>query len=120
MAEWCRYVCVFLLNLLSFKQSKAISGVRQAFRLQKVIMGERAIVRGIRRCASGGAALISSTNVDDELMQSSTSTLPDMSNDAQAVLNGLYQSLRTNRQQRRSFLSNLLRLFDESSVCVCC
>jgi len=80
-------------------------------------MGERAIVRGIRRCEPGGAALISSTDGNDEYVQSSNaSLLPEMSNDAQAVLNGLYQSLRTNRQQRRSFLSNLLRLFDESSV----
>lgn len=39
--------------------------------------------------------------------------IPKMTNDGQAMLCGLYQSLRTNRQIRRSFLSSLLRLFSE-------
>lgn len=39
--------------------------------------------------------------------------VPKMTNDGQAILSGLYQSLRVNRQQRRSFLSAVLRLFSE-------
>ena len=39
--------------------------------------------------------------------------IPKMTNDGQAILSGVYQSLRTNRQQRRSFLSSVLRLFSE-------
>lgn len=40
--------------------------------------------------------------------------IPKMSNDIQAQLSGLYSSIRTNRQQRRSFLSSILRLFSEN------
>lgn len=39
--------------------------------------------------------------------------VPKMTNDGQAILSGLYQSLRINRQQRRSFLTSVLRLFSE-------
>ncbi|KAK6040338.1 hypothetical protein COOONC_22156 [Cooperia oncophora] len=41
--------------------------------------------------------------------------LPRHSNDGQAVLSGLYQRLRGNRQHRRSFLTSVLRLFSEDS-----
>lgn len=37
-----------------------------------------------------------------------------LSNDIQSLLMGLYVSIRTNRQQRRSFLSAILRLFSEN------
>lgn len=37
-----------------------------------------------------------------------------LSNDVQSLLIGLYTGIRTNRQQRRSFLSAVLRLFSEN------
>uniref|UniRef100_A0A915D8C6 Nipped-B protein n=1 Tax=Ditylenchus dipsaci TaxID=166011 RepID=A0A915D8C6_9BILA len=41
--------------------------------------------------------------------------LPKMSNDAQSLLSGLYVGIRTNRQQRRSFLTAMLRFFEENA-----
>lgn len=38
-----------------------------------------------------------------------------MTNDGQAILSGLYTSLRGNRSFRRSFLNSILRLFSEDS-----
>ncbi|PIO71278.1 hypothetical protein TELCIR_06830 [Teladorsagia circumcincta] len=93
-------------------QSTATQGVRKAYQLQLQIRestsnGEH-IIRGIRACdvspyATTGARIDPSTG------------LPRHSNDGQAVLSGLYQRLRTNRQQRRSFLTSVLRLFSEDS-----
>lgn len=39
-----------------------------------------------------------------------------MTNDGQATLSGIYQNIRSNRQIRRSFITNLLRLFSEESA----
>lgn len=39
-----------------------------------------------------------------------------MSKDAQALLSGFYVGIRANRQQRRNFLSTMLRLFDDVST----
>ncbi|CAB3404907.1 unnamed protein product [Caenorhabditis bovis] len=89
-------------------QSKAILGVRLSFKLhQKIHQAAVAagnedarIVRGIRWCDfSAGPATRTQFS------------LPRMSNDGMALLSGLYQSLRTNRQQRRSFLQSVLKLF---------
>ena len=41
--------------------------------------------------------------------------LPKTSSEAVAVLNALYVCLRTNRNQRRSFLNNVVRMFSEDS-----
>ncbi|KAK6029946.1 HEAT repeat protein [Ostertagia ostertagi] len=93
-------------------QSTATQGVRKAYQLQLQIRESTSdgdhVIRGIRACdvspyATTGARIDPSTG------------LPRHSNDGQAVLSGLYQRLRTNRQQRRSFLTSVLRLFSEDS-----
>ena len=86
--------------------SKAIPGVRMAFRLQTEIRKNvKDLIRGLRQCDS--QALASNNSTEREI--------PKMSNDIQALLSGLYASIRTNRQQRRSFLSAILRLFSENN-----
>uniref|UniRef100_A0A915BWJ3 Nipped-B protein n=2 Tax=Parascaris univalens TaxID=6257 RepID=A0A915BWJ3_PARUN len=87
--------------------SKAISGIRCSFRLQRHLKREQGTpVRGIRACdpsvASGAKGVLRMEH-----------GVPKMTNDGQAILSGLYQSLRINRQQRRSFLTSVLRLFSE-------
>uniref|UniRef100_A0A0N4V606 Nipped-B protein n=1 Tax=Enterobius vermicularis TaxID=51028 RepID=A0A0N4V606_ENTVE len=84
--------------------SKAIPGIRCSFRLQKLLKKEPSMsLRGIRAVEQPpGAGKI---KLQDGL--------PKMTNDGQAILSGLYQGLRSNRQQRRSFLSSVLRLFSE-------
>lgn len=49
-------------------------------------------------------------------VRSTIDSLTDLSlsNDVQSLLMGLYVGIRTNRQQRRSFLSAILRLFSEN------
>lgn len=49
-------------------------------------------------------------------VRSASDLLTDLtlSNDVQSLLMGLYVGIRTNRQQRRSFLSAILRLFSEN------
>ncbi|WKX93369.1 hypothetical protein Q1695_010984 [Nippostrongylus brasiliensis] len=93
-------------------QSTATQGVRKAYQLQLQIRGNSDenshFIRGIRACdvspySTGTARIDQSTG------------LPRHSNDGQAVLSGLYQRLRTNRQHRRSFLTSVLRLFSEDS-----
>uniref|UniRef100_A0A7I4Y7D1 Nipped-B protein n=1 Tax=Haemonchus contortus TaxID=6289 RepID=A0A7I4Y7D1_HAECO len=93
-------------------QSTATQGVRKAYQLQLQIResssnGEYPI-RGIRACDVSPYAT-TSARIDP------STGLPRHSNDGQAVLSGLYQRLRTNRQQRRSFLTSVLRLFSEDS-----
>ncbi|KIH54556.1 hypothetical protein ANCDUO_15299 [Ancylostoma duodenale] len=94
-------------------QSTATQGVRKAYQLQLHIRGtssdgtQRAI-RGIRACDVSPYAT-TNARIDP------STGLPRHSNDGQAVLSGLYQRLRTNRQQRRSFLTSVLRLFSEDS-----
>ncbi|CAJ0606280.1 unnamed protein product [Cylicocyclus nassatus] len=94
-------------------QSTATQGVRKAYQLQLQIRmnntdpNER-VIRGIRACDVSPYGS-TSARLDP------TTGLPRHSNDGQAVLSGLYQRLRTNRQQRRSFLTSVLRLFSEDS-----
>uniref|UniRef100_A0A0N5APU5 Nipped-B protein n=1 Tax=Syphacia muris TaxID=451379 RepID=A0A0N5APU5_9BILA len=84
--------------------SKAIPGIRCSFRLQKLLKKDpNSVLRGIRL-------------VDQQVGAGKTrmnNGLPKMTNDGCAILSGLYQGLRSNRQQRRSFLSSVLRLFSE-------
>ncbi|KAK6732347.1 hypothetical protein RB195_016622 [Necator americanus] len=94
-------------------QSTATQGVRKAYQLQLQIRGsssdsEQRVIRGIRACD------VSPYSTTNARIDPSTG-LPRHSNDGQAVLSGLYQRLRTNRQQRRSFLTSVLRLFSEDS-----
>uniref|UniRef100_A0A914CW65 Nipped-B protein n=1 Tax=Acrobeloides nanus TaxID=290746 RepID=A0A914CW65_9BILA len=85
--------------------SKAVIGVRMSFRLQKYIKRDsNKIIRGIRQCEHSAGATLDQNG------------LPKSVNDGQAILGGLYSMLRMNRQQRRSFLSALLRLFSENST----
>ncbi|KAH7696921.1 prion-like protein [Aphelenchoides avenae] len=83
--------------------SKAIPGVRLAFRLQKQLADPSRPVRGIRARENATAA------------QLDRSGMPKTINDAEAVLRGLYTSYRSNRQQRRNFLASVLRQFAESA-----
>ncbi|VDM61376.1 unnamed protein product [Angiostrongylus costaricensis] len=93
-------------------QSTAAQGVRKAYQLQERIRGacgdSERVIRGIR-------AFDSSTYATSNVRIDPSTGLPRHSNDGQAVLSGLYQRLRGNRQQRRSFLTSVLRLFSEDS-----
>uniref|UniRef100_A0A915PUN3 Nipped-B protein n=1 Tax=Setaria digitata TaxID=48799 RepID=A0A915PUN3_9BILA len=78
--------------------SKAIAGIRCSFRLHMIIKkNQESVLRG----STDNPKLVNG--------------VPKMTNDGQALLSGLYQNLRGNRQQRRSFLSSILRLFSEDS-----
>ncbi|VDM40811.1 unnamed protein product [Toxocara canis] len=89
-------------------RSKAVSGIRCSFRLQRHLKRDQGTpLRGIRACDPSAASGAKGTAVR---MQHG---VPKMTNEGQAILSGLYQSLRVNRQQRRSFLSSVLRLFSE-------
>ncbi|KAJ1373307.1 hypothetical protein KIN20_035671, partial [Parelaphostrongylus tenuis] len=86
--------------------STAAQGVRKAYQLQVQIRGgvsgdNKKVIRGIRACDSSPYGT-SNVRIDP------STSLPRYSNDGQAVLSGLYQRLRTNRQQRRSFLTTVL------------
>jgi hypothetical protein len=86
-------------NYSGMVTSKAIMGIRQSFYLQSIIRKDASdIIRGIRS--------IDSRPKND---------LPNMSNEVQSVLNGLYSCIRSNRQQRRNFLGSVLRLFVDQS-----
>ncbi|KAL3993808.1 Sister chromatid cohesion C-terminus family protein [Acanthocheilonema viteae] len=86
--------------------SKAVAGIRCSFRLHMIIKNDpESVLRGIRACDQTGSS--------DSLKL--VNGIPKMTNDGQALLSGLYQNLRGNRQQRRSFLSSILRLFSEDS-----
>ncbi|GMR36774.1 hypothetical protein PMAYCL1PPCAC_06969 [Pristionchus mayeri] len=90
-------------------QSKAVHGVRSSFKLQQIIRdNSTSFVRGIR--AVEQSAMTSGKAV------SLVHGAPKFSNDGQALLSGLYQSLRGNKQQRRSLVSSMLRLFTEDTV----
>lgn len=81
-------------------QSKAMQGVRLAYQLHQTLRNpEVRVVRGFRFC--------------DFHLNTRPNALPEKTNDGQAVLSGLYQSLRTNRQQRRSFLHSIVKLISE-------
>ncbi|KAF8362930.1 pqn-85 [Pristionchus pacificus] len=89
-------------------QSKAVQGVRSAFTLQKRVREDvNSFVRGIR--AVEQSAMSSGKAV------SMVYGAPKNSNDGQALLSGLYQSLRGNKQQRRSLVNSMLRLFTEDT-----
>uniref|UniRef100_A0A183CFS0 Nipped-B protein n=1 Tax=Globodera pallida TaxID=36090 RepID=A0A183CFS0_GLOPA len=102
--------------------SKAIPGVRLSFQLQHKIRYDLSqAIRGIRSsenplnssagpsAATTTAAASSSSSTDKKAL----SALPTYANDAQALLGNFYVCIRVNRQQRRSFLSSLLKLFSE-------
>lgn len=82
-------------------QSKAMLGVRLAYSLHYKLRvhAQQNFVRGFRFC--------------DFHLNTLPNALPDKTHDGMAVLSGLYQSLRTNRQQRRSFLTAVVKLFSE-------
>ncbi|UMM20868.1 hypothetical protein L5515_015971 [Caenorhabditis briggsae] len=83
-------------------QSKAMQGVRLAFKLhQKLHMHSKThkYVRGFRFC--------------DFHLNTKPDALPEKTHDGMAVLSGLYQSLRTNRQTRRSFIQMVVKLFSD-------
>lgn len=82
-------------------QSKAMLGVRLAFKLHQKLKAQtpHKFVRGFRFC--------------DFHLNTHPDALPEKTHDGMAVLSGLYQSLRTNRQQRRSFLQSMVKLFSE-------
>uniref|UniRef100_A0A158Q833 Nipped-B protein n=1 Tax=Elaeophora elaphi TaxID=1147741 RepID=A0A158Q833_9BILA len=90
--------------------SKAVSGIRCSFRLHMIVKRDpKFVLRGIRACDQ---TVTVSGSVDNPKL---VNGVPKMTNDGQALLSGLYQNLRSNRQQRRSFLSSILRLFSEDS-----
>ncbi|KAK6104387.1 Sister chromatid cohesion C-terminus family protein [Brugia pahangi] len=90
--------------------SKAVAGIRCSFRLHMIIKKDpECVLRGIRVCDQ---AVTAAGSIDNLKL---VNGVPKMTNDGQALLSGLYQNLRGNRQQRRSFLSSILRLFSEDS-----
>ncbi|VDN18920.1 unnamed protein product [Gongylonema pulchrum] len=94
--------------------SKAITGIRQAFRLRKILkIDANNIVRGIR-----SLELLPTPSTSGSVESSKAKVfhrVPEKTANGQAMLSGLYQNLRGVRQQRRSFLSSVLRLFSEDS-----
>eukprot|EP00081_Caenorhabditis_elegans_P014375 NP_493687.2 Nipped-B-like protein pqn-85 [Caenorhabditis elegans] len=82
-------------------QSKAMQGVRLSYKLHLKLrmLQQEKFVRGFRFC--------------DFHLNTLPNALPEKTHDGMAVLSGLYQSLRTNRQQRRSFLQSMVKLFSE-------
>ncbi|GMT16922.1 hypothetical protein PFISCL1PPCAC_8219 [Pristionchus fissidentatus] len=91
-------------------QSKAVQGVRSSFRLQKTIQEDPStFVRGIR--AVDQSAMAMSTGKSVPMLHGA----PRNANDGQALLSGLYQSLRGNKQQRRALVNSVLRLFTEDT-----
>ncbi|PIC49770.1 hypothetical protein B9Z55_008270 [Caenorhabditis nigoni] len=83
-------------------QSKAMQGVRLAYKLhQKLHLHAKThkYVRGFRFC--------------DFHLNTKPEALPEKTHDGMAVLSGLYQSLRTNRQTRRSFVQMVVKLFSD-------
>uniref|UniRef100_A0A0K0FWN9 Nipped-B protein n=1 Tax=Strongyloides venezuelensis TaxID=75913 RepID=A0A0K0FWN9_STRVS len=85
--------------------SKSVLGIRMASKLHIMLkkVFKNNILRGIRACDQVGQITYNEYNI------------PKNTDDAAAKLSGLYALLRTNRQQRRSFLSSTLRLFSEAS-----
>ncbi|KAK0394945.1 hypothetical protein QR680_001025 [Steinernema hermaphroditum] len=86
--------------------SRSIGGIRQSFRLQSVINSVGITIRGFR-CTPH--------EVHDRKITMAPNGLPKYANDCQATLSCLYTILRSNRQQRRSFLSMILRLFQDDN-----
>uniref|UniRef100_A0A0N5A0L1 Nipped-B protein n=1 Tax=Parastrongyloides trichosuri TaxID=131310 RepID=A0A0N5A0L1_PARTI len=85
--------------------SKSVLGIRMASKLHNMLKKvlKHNVLRGIRSCDQVGQITLNEYNI------------PKNTDDAAAMLSGLYSLLRTNRQQRRSFLSSTLRLFSEAS-----
>lgn len=83
-------------------QSKAMHGVRLAFKLHQTLQAHfpQKLVRGFRMA--------------DFHLNNRLDALPEKTHDAIAVLSGLYQSLRTNRQYRRSFQQSIVKLFSDT------
>ncbi|KAL3116765.1 hypothetical protein niasHT_004266 [Heterodera trifolii] len=104
--------------------SMAITGVRMSFQLQcKIRPKPSCAIRGIRineNPLNSSAGLSTSTvapatptSATAPTTKKSAATLPTYANDAQALLANFYVSIRINRQQRRNFLSSLLKMFSE-------
>ncbi|CAJ0958765.1 unnamed protein product, partial [Mesorhabditis belari] len=72
--------------------------------------GDRRLLRGIRLVEDSATA-----NTAHKKTSTDKCGVPRYTNDGQALLSGLYQALRGNRQQRRSLLQSILRLFSEDS-----
>ncbi|CAJ0573496.1 unnamed protein product, partial [Mesorhabditis spiculigera] len=90
-------------------QTKAVSGIRVAFSLHNLVGRENGrLLRGIRAIEGSATA-----NTANKKMVLDAWGMPKYTNDGQALLSGLYQAMRGNRQQRRSFLASVLRLFSE-------
>ncbi|CAI2347282.1 unnamed protein product [Caenorhabditis sp. 36 PRJEB53466] len=93
------------VDIIRMVQSKAMQGVRLSyqlhFKLRHSVNGHVKPVRGFRFC--------------DFHLNTSPHALPEKTHDGMAVLSGLYQSIRTNRQQRRSFLQSIVKLFGEET-----
>lgn len=94
-------------------QTKAVAGVRQAYRLSKTIQDAQFTqaknvppVRGYR--------------IERPANVAQTATHKVSASDAQANLAPLYTLLRSSRQTRRSLLYSMLRMFDDSAVSTIC
>jgi cohesin loading factor subunit SCC2 len=86
--------------------TKAIFGIRWSFEMHRRLNEDNkksSIVRGFR----------ASEHCTDSVLDENK--LPKSSAEAVAVLNALYVCLRTNRNQRRSFLKNVIGMFSDDS-----
>lgn len=87
--------------------SKAVAGIRLSFHLQKKIRNTPTkFIRGFRANENPLKSNRASTN--DE-------KLPTHSADVSALLSIFYINVRANRQNRRTFLSSLLKIFSEET-----
>jgi cohesin loading factor subunit SCC2 len=84
--------------------TKAIAGIRWTFEIhRKLYIKSSHVFRGFR----------ASEHCTENVLDSNG--LPKTSSEAVSVLNALYACLRTNRQQRRSFLKNVIQMFSDDS-----
>ncbi|CAK5069745.1 unnamed protein product [Meloidogyne enterolobii] len=87
--------------------SKAVAGIRLSFELQKKIRNNaRKIIRGFRANDNPLNSNRASTNSEKLLTHSI---------DVTALLSIFYINVRANRQNRRTFLSSLLKIFSEEN-----
>uniref|UniRef100_A0A914NP49 Nipped-B protein n=1 Tax=Meloidogyne incognita TaxID=6306 RepID=A0A914NP49_MELIC len=87
--------------------SKAVAGIRLSFELQKKIRGNaNKIIRGFRANDNPLNSNRASTNGEKLLTHSI---------DVTALLSIFYINVRANRQNRRTFLSSLLKIFSEEN-----
>ncbi|VDK74707.1 unnamed protein product [Litomosoides sigmodontis] len=88
-----------MVPILKELQSKAVAGIRCSFRLHMIVKKDpKSVLRGIRACDQA----VNAPGSDDN--PKLVNGIPKMTNDGQALLSGLYQNLRNNRQQRRKWL----------------